>query len=152
MPHSLFIFRFDDQAPTEQDLYIFNAVSIKGIDSVKLKTTPFGYVALIKTELNVKALNRRFKRIENKHNVRLPIFIMDLTSPKVECEGTYFRIGDLSPNCIRRRQLPKKNVENAELKSDEILEKIYDKGMSSITKHEMGILDELSSNLRNAEK
>ena len=39
-----------------------------------------------------------------------------------------------------------------ELTSDEVLEKIYDKGMTSITKHEKGILNELSSNLRNAKK
>ena len=150
--NTLFIFRFDDHIPTEQDQYIFDAASIKGIEAVKLKTTPFGYVAVLKTRLNVRELHRRFKRQENKYKVRLPLFIMDLRSPRVECEGTYFRIGDVSPNCIRRRQLPHRKVKPAELTSDEILEKIYDRGMSGITKREKNILDELSSNLRNAKK
>jgi len=103
MINTLFIFRFDDHIPTEQDQYIFDAASIKGIDAVKLKTTPFGYVAVLKTRLNVRELHRKFKRQENKCKVLLPLFIMDLRSPRVECEGTYFRIGDVSPNCIRRR-------------------------------------------------
>lgn len=152
MINTLFIFRFDDHIPTEQDQYIFDAASIKGIDAVKLKTTPFGYVAVLKTRLNVRELHRKFKRQENKCKVLLPLFIMDLRSPRVECEGTYFRIGDVSPNCIRRRQSPNRKVMPIELTSDEVLEKIYDKGMTSITKHEKGILNELSSNLRNAKK
>ena len=67
---------------------------------------------------------------------------MNLRSERVECEGTFFRMGDLSKTCIRRTTVQAKSGRDSIPSPDDILDKINEKGMDSITDFERKILDE----------
>ena len=141
MINTLLLFRFQDSEPIDLDNFLFDRITYRK-DSLKYKATPFGFVALIQTNLSVRELHRRYRRQEKKHKRALPIFILNLRSERVECEGTFFRMGDLSKTCIRRTTVQAKSGRDSIPSPDDILDKINEKGMDSITDFERKILDE----------
>ena len=141
MINTLLLFRFQDSEPIDLDNFIFDRITYHK-DSLKYKATPFGFVALIQTNLSVRELHRRYRRQEKKHKRALPLFILNLRSERVECEGTFFRMGDLSKTCIRRTKVQAKSGPDSIPSPDDILDKINEKGMDSITDFERKKLDE----------
>ena len=141
MINTLLLFRFQDSEPIDLDNFLFDRIIYRK-DSLKFKATPFGFVALIQTKLSVRELHKRYRRQEKKHKRELPLFILNLRSERVECEGTFFRMGDLSKTCIRRTTVQAKSGRDSIPSPDDILDKINEKGMDSITDFERKILDE----------
>lgn len=141
MINTLLLFRFQDSEPIDLDNFLFDRIIYRK-DSLKFKATPFGFVALIQTKLSVRELHKRYRRQEKKHKRELPLFILNLRSERVECEGTFFRMGDLSKTCIRRTKAQTKSGPDSIPSPDDILDKINEKGMDSITDFERKILDE----------
>lgn len=141
MINTLLLFRFQDSEPIDLDNFLFDRIIYRK-DSLKYKATPFGFIALIQTKLSVRELHRRYRRQEKKHKRELPLFILNLRSERVECEGTFFRMGDLSKTCIRRTTVQAKSGPDSIPSPDDILDKINEKGMDSITDFERKILDE----------
>ena len=141
MINTLLLFRFQDSEPLDLDIFLFERVMYRK-DGLKYKSTPFGFVALIQTKLSVRELHKRYLRKEKKHKRALPLFILNLRSERVECEGTFFRMGDLSKTCIRRTKAHAKSGLDSIPSPDDILDKINEKGMDSITDFERKILDE----------
>ena len=88
MINTLLLFRFQDSEPIDLDNFLFDRIIYRK-DSLKYKATPFGFVALIQTKLSVRELHRRYRRQEKKHKRALPLFILNLRSERVECEGTF---------------------------------------------------------------
>ena len=147
MINTLLLFRFQDSEPLDPDHFLFERIIYRK-DSLKYKATPFGFVALIQTKLSVRELHKRYRRQEKKHKRALPLFILNLRSERVECEGTFFRMGDLSKTCIRRTKAQVKSSPEHIPSGDDILDKINEKGMGSITDFERNMLDEWSKKLR----
>ena len=147
MINTLLLFRFQDSEPLDLDIFLFERVMYRK-DSLKYKPTPFGFVALIQTKLSVRELHKRYLRKEKKHKRALPLFILNLRSERVECEGTFFRMGDLSKTCIRRTKVQTKSGPESIPSGDDILDKISEKGMDSITDFERNMLDKWAKNLR----
>ena len=147
MINTLLLFRFQDSEPLDPDHFLFERIIYRK-DSLKYKATPFGFVALIQTKLSVRELHKRYRRQEKKCNRALPLFILNLRSERVECEGTFFRMGDLSKTCIRRTKSQAKSRPDYIPSGDDILDKINEKGMDSITDFERNMLDEWAKNLR----
>ena len=141
MINTLLLFRFQDSEPIDLDNFLFDRIIYRK-DSLKYKATPFGFIALIQTKLSVRELHRRYRRQEKKHKRALPLFILNLRSERVECESTFFRMRDLSKTCIRRTTVQAKLGPDSIPSPDDILDKINEKGMDSITDFERKILDE----------
>ena len=147
MINTLLLFRFQDSEPLDPDHFLFERIIYRK-DSLKYKATPFGFVALIQTKLSVRELHKRYRRQEKKHKRELPLFILNLRSERVECEGTYFRMGDLSKSCIRRTKAQAQLEPESKPSSDDILDKINAKGMDSISDFERNVLDEWAKEFR----
>lgn len=158
MQNTLFIFRFQDTNPNNADKYLLNKHAKGGVKSCKFKSTPFGFITIIQTTLDVKSLKRIYQRKEKKNGISLPIMILNLSSERVEGQGTHFRMRDVSENCIRRnrkikvKSIASINMQEKEPSVDEILEKIFENGIGAITANEREILDSRSFELRKLKK
>jgi len=157
MIHTYFIFRFQDTEPTSYDLHVMEKNVYRCKANWKCKSTPFGFVIILKSKLSVRDLHRRFRKQEKRFGVKLPLMILNVGSECFHGEGTNFRLRDVSDQTIRKRKrLPRslsiKQEEFIEPSSDEILDKISMEGISSISIREKAILDALSQELQNAKK
>lgn len=158
MQNTLFIFRFQDTKPNNSDKYLLNKHAKGGMKACKFKSTPFGFITIIQTTLDVKSLSRIYQRKEKKNGILLPVMILNLSSERVEGQGTHFRMKDVSENCIRRnrkikvKSMASLNMQEKDPSVDDILEKIFKNGIGAITANEREILDNRSVELRKLKK
>ena len=145
--NKILLFRFDSVTPNELDKKVLNSATKLNGESIRVESTPHGFVAILITNLDVGGLHIRYKRQERISKVRIPLFIFNLSDHQAKCSASIFNFNKISDMVGSIRPSLENTDGSCFLTTDQILEKIYHNGIQSLTSEERQKLDDHSRKL-----
>lgn len=150
---TVLIFRFACREVTEPDQELLSKVSSNLNENTTLETTENGVIVVAKTKMSVDAILFKYKMLEKKYKVKLPVFIINLNEPQSKINASFINLSEMirkvkEDNMTIQADEPKAKEKAKSKTINELLEQIYDKGLVSLTEEERIQLDEYSKKLK----
>ena len=152
--HTILIFRFDTTEPTVHDEKIFSLICSKYGENLTLQKTPYGIVAVARTEMSVGSIFFKYKIAEKREKTELPVFIFSLTEQSLKNSASFVNLRQMASIAeeLKKKKTPtsKDTIENNHGKTiDDLLEQIHLEGIDSLTDRERLQLDRYAEKLKN---